>query len=211
MDIWTGELNDVRYLDDFMLENNLPKPVPYAKVKDVPIEHLQQWCVERGVYQVVTEELISWLAELIQGKKALEICAGLGTIGRHLGIQMTDSYMQTRPEIIAVYKALGQFPISPPPDVLKMDANEAVEKFAPDIVIGSWVTQKYVPGQGAGSVFGVEEFRIVERCDYIHIGNDRTHNYKTIFKRKHDRFYFPWLVSRGAIQIDNHVRIWTNP
>lgn len=199
----------IGYLDDLLWgSDQLPKPVSADLLRKIPTHHLRQWCVARAVYQVVTQELLDWLADRIQGKKAIEVCAGHGTIGRHLGIPMSDSYMQTRPEIQAYYLSLRQATISPPSDVTKMDANEHVALAKPEIVIGSWVTQKYIPGEKNGSEFGVREIEIIQLATYIHIGNDGSHGYKQSMKLPHNHQRFPWLFSRGVDQSVNHVGVW---
>lgn len=211
MDRWIMPRADIAYLDDLLRDaNGLPKPVPTRALESVPIGHIQQWCVQRGVYQIVTEELVTWLADQCQGHHAIEICAGFGTIGRALGIPMTDSYMQTRPEIRAQYAMMQQAVIEPPADVTKLDANEAVRQYEPDLVIGSWVTQLHQPGDEKGSMYGVDEEAILATgATYIHIGNDVTHGYKRIMSRPHDHLGFPWLVSRGQLQAGNHICVWT--
>jgi hypothetical protein len=42
----------------------------------------------------VTVELVAWLHDRIAGRKAIEIGAGMGDLGYHLGIPQTDSYAQ---------------------------------------------------------------------------------------------------------------------
>ena len=66
------------------------------------------------MYCLPTEEVdLSWLRNRIAGRKALEICAGNGAIGRALEDRLeTDSHIQTMPEMAAYYKLLGQHPIT---------------------------------------------------------------------------------------------------
>ncbi len=105
---------DVTYLDKILLdENGLLKPVPYREICDFPGVHLIQWANTKGVYCIPTTELIHWLQNRINGRKAIEICAGYGAIGRALNIVSTDSYIQTRPEIAITYILQGQNPIQP--------------------------------------------------------------------------------------------------
>ncbi len=210
---------DVSYIDELFYptpqrrtKRHL-KPVKASRLMEIPVEHLQLWCVTRAVYQPPIEELINWFYIQIRGKKAIEICAGNGSIGRELGIPVTDSWVQTRPDMAEYYKLLGQEPITPPDDVIKMSANEAVETFRPEIVIGSWVTQLWREGYVDGSVEGVDEGRILASDSlegYILVGNDKPHGNKEINKLPHVTFRFPWLRSRGIEQELNHVRIWGN-
>ena len=209
MDIWTLPGADIKPLDDLMYRSDgLLNIVPSKRLFEFPHTTLQTWCVKRGVYQFPTEELINWLYKQIAGRKAIEICAGNGVIGRALGIPITDSYMQTIPEIKAYYESLKQTVIEPPPDVLKFTANDAVRHFKPDVVIGAWVTQLYQKGDTDGSVMGVDELEIIAHAKYIHIGNDRSHGYKLSMRKSHEHHYFDWLVSRGQDQSKNHLGVW---
>lgn len=167
---------DIKPLDDVMLRSDGSlNVVPSRKLNEFPVELLQLWCVKRGVYQYPTEELLEWLSQQTAGRRAIEICAGNGAIGRALGIVTTDSYMQTTPEIADYYNSLGQTPIMPPPDVLKLDANEAVERYEPDVVIGAWVTELWQPGDRMGSVWGVDELAILNRVCHLHSHRQRRH------------------------------------
>lgn len=202
---------DIKPLDDVMLRSDGSlNVVPSRKLNEFPVELLQLWCVKRGVYQYPTEELLEWLSQQTAGRRAIEICAGNGAIGRALGIVTTDSYMQTTPEIADYYNSLGQTPIMPPPDVLKLDANEAVERYEPDVVIGAWVTELWQPGDRMGSVWGVDELAILNRvATYIHIGNDGTHAYKRAMRKTHQLSRFGWLVSRAKNPPLNHIGVWS--
>ncbi|HEY3283412.1 MAG TPA: hypothetical protein VGN26_14180 [Armatimonadota bacterium] len=56
------------------------------------------------MYQFPTRELVLWLQELIRGRRAIEIGAGNGWLGWHLGIPMTDSYQQSEhPDTMLYY------------------------------------------------------------------------------------------------------------
>jgi hypothetical protein len=185
------------------------RPVPTAHLKSFPRDVIQLWCVKRGVYQLPTTELIEWLNEKIGFKRAIEICAGNGVLGRALSIIRTDSFMQTRPDILAYYRAFGQEPIAPPTDVIKLDANNAVKKFLPQVVIGAWVTQLYQEGDKDGSMYGVDEFDIIKQVEsYIHIGNDGPHGSKRSLSLPHKKYRFDWLVSRGQDQSLNHIVVY---
>jgi hypothetical protein len=201
---------NIKPIDDLMFRpNGLLKVVPAWKLQEFPLVTLRIWCAKRGVYQLPTEELINWLSHQIKGRKTIEICAGNGVLGRELGIISTDSYMQTKPEIISYYRALQQEPISPPSDVIKYSANDAVEHFQPEVVIGSWVTELWKPGRQDGSVEGVDELKILKVVSkYISVGNDNSHNYKLSMYLPHEQNRFNWLVSRGENQAANHICVW---
>lgn len=176
---------------------------------------MQAWAVKRARYQFVTVELVHWLKEQIGGRRAIEVAAGNGDIGHALGIPMTDSYMQTLPEIVAHYAKLGQPTISPPPAVEKLGANAAVLQHKPQVVIASWMTQKYLPGDERtpkinSSIYGADEVAIVDSVEtYIHIGNAGSHFDKRALRRPHKVFAFDWLVSRAIDQRMNNIYVWS--
>jgi len=201
---------DIRPIDALMLRpDGQLNVVPAWKLQEFPHTDLQVWCVKRGVYQFPTEELLNWLSERIAGRKAIEICAGNGVLGRELGIASTDSYLHTKPEIIAYYELMRQAPCKPGPDVHQFEANQAVSRFKPDVVIGAWVTQRWQSGDQYGSAEGVDEIKLAERVStYIHIGHDSTHADKRIMQRPHELLRPEWLVSRGTDQSLNHVAAW---
>jgi hypothetical protein len=222
--MWIQDRHNIKYLDDILLEgvyrgthpHRLPKPVPASALEGIPLEHIRQWCIERANYQIVTEELINWLAERIKGKKAIEICAGHGTIGRHLGIPMTDSYMQTLPDLRVYYALLNQAIIEPPPDVERMEASDAVREHSPEVVIASWATQfapeEFINTTGKGSTFGVKEIEILQTgVVYIHVGNDETHGYKDLMSIPHETHRYPWLIARALNPSVNHLCLWKGP
>lgn len=211
---------DVSYLDKLLLdENGLLKVVYAIDLMRVPQEHLMQWGNQHGVYTFPTLEMIEWLKDQIRGRSAIEICAGYGAIGRALGIPTTDSYIQTTPEMIALYTKMGQVPIQPPPDVEKLEASEAVEKYKPQVVIAAYATQKYQEGDEGGegrpkvnsSVYGVDELSILPKLEkYINIGNVLSHGDKRILKQfpNFKRYRVPWLFTRSGSPGGNEIVVW---
>jgi hypothetical protein len=205
--------HDVRYLDKMLVKDGFISPIEAKYLKSVPQEHLSIWAHKNAVYCIPTIELIQWFKNEIDNKKAIEICSGNGAIGRALGITRTDSYMQTTPEMVLYYRSLGQVPISPPKDVLKFEANEAVDFFMPQVVVGSWVSQKLLSTdrEEIGSAFGVDENRILTKVEkYINIGNNITHKDKRILKIPHKVYQFDWLYTRSMNPSDNSIKVWTN-
>jgi hypothetical protein len=101
-----------------------------------PVERLL-WCKRRGRYGLPSIELVEFVKTLIGDKHAIEIGAGMGDLGRHLGIKMTDSAMQMTidPKWRAYYDDLDEARIDPPPDVERMDAAYAMRRFKPE----SWL------------------------------------------------------------------------
>lgn len=202
------DLKDIGYLDALLMEKGLPKPVPASLLAEIPNDDLLLWCVQKAVYQIPTIELLNWLAEKIKGKKAIEICSGKNGIGKFLGIRSTDSYMQLRPEISALYAQLKQTIVVPPEYVEKLDANEAVDKYQPDVVIGCFVTQKWKEGDVDGNIYGPDEEEIIKKTTYIHVGNESTHGKKRILSTPHESHKFSWLRSRAIEQDQNVIWVW---
>ena len=175
------------------------------------IDEIQAWMVQRARYQIMTSELIEWVKTRIAGRRAIEVGAGMGDLGYHLGIPMTDSCIQTSmsPEYALAFAASGQAPTNPPPDVECLDAEAAVEKHKPEVVVASWITQKHHAGDAEGFEFGPEEIRIVRQVQtYIVIGNSAIHGSKRIRRLKHKEYMQPWLVSRGFEQEKNVIYVW---
>lgn len=200
---------DVRYLDAVLMPAGVVWPVSSALLREVDPQHLRAWCVKRGVYQIPTIELIAWLEKRIDGRLAIEICAGRSCLGRHIGSLMFDNYLHAQPSVRAWYERLGQTPAIPDRDVQRMDANEAVRRFTPQVVVGAWVTQKRFNGEYQASDFGVDEHEILDAgCTYIHIGNLRPHGQKRILIRPHEELELPFLFGRGIDASLNRVWVW---
>lgn len=206
---------DVGYLDELLFdEEGRLRLVPAAELKKVPREHLIYWANKNARYGIPSVELVGLIKEIIGDRKALEIGAGFGDFGRHLGIRMTDSASQTSPEMRAYYASLGQPIIDPPPDVERIDGNAAVRKYKPKVVFASWVTQKFRPGDErkkiGSSKYGVDELALVDSVDsYIYLGNEYTHRDKRILKRPHATLKPDFLFSRAFLPEQDVIWIWT--
>ena len=196
-------------LDKACLRDGRLDPMPAAFYATVPQNDLSIFCVRRGFYCLPTVELIEWLRERIGGRKAIEIGAGNGAIGRALGIPMTDSRQQERPEMAAYYASLGQATVSYPDDVEKLSAAAAVEKYKPEVVIAAWVTHRYYTHSHelGGNQWGVDESRL-RVATYIHVGHEGVHAQKPILKREHETHRLPFLYSR-SMTLKNVVWVWT--
>jgi len=164
----------------------------------------------KAVYVIPTTELIDWLRDNIIGT-AIEIGAGHGAIGRALGIPITDSYMQALPEIQVQYKMIGQEPITYLPDVEKLEALEAVEKYKPQTVIGAFITHRWLPGMNNGNMYGPnEELMMTKIRRYINIGNLVTHKAKPLLDVPHQQYHPSWLITRAIHQEYNRIFIFEN-
>lgn len=176
----------------------------------IPNELLRRWCGENARYGLVTQELVSWLRGVIGGRHAIEIGAGMGDLGRALGIPMTDSARQTDFEMRLYYMMIGRTVTDPPPDVERIDASQAVAKYKPQVVIASWVTQlALAEDEVQAFVYGVDEEALLEVVDtYIHIGNIAVHGKKRILSRPHKVYAFPWLYSSALRPELNRIWVW---
>lgn len=206
---------DTTGLDRLLLQpDGRMRLYPAAALQDIPLPALRLWCHRHARYGLPTFELIDWLAARIGDKPAIEVGAGAGDLGFRLGIPMTDSYQQQDdPQTVAIMAMAGQPGTKPLPDVHKEDAQSAVIRCQPDVVVASWLTQRWLATEpaGAGNMHGPREEVILANCaTYIHIGNENIHGQKRILARPHETYHFPWLVSRATEQAKNVIYVWHN-
>ena len=165
------------------------------------------------IYVLPTTELLDALEELISGYKTIEIGAGSGNIGRHLGIKMTDSYLQARKDIKEYYAALGQPVIKYPQDIIKADAITAFRRFRPECVLGCYVTHKWRPGMGDdGNMYGVDFERLLPLVKRIVIvGNKKIHSSNPIMKLPHREIDLDGgIITRNADRSSDRIFVWDN-
>ena len=105
--------------------SGLIRPIPSKMVEECGFEQLRMFLHKYGLYTMPTTELIEYLAGIIAGKRAIEIGAGMGVIGRALGIPVTDNKMQAWPSVKAYYDLMRQPTIRYPVDIIELDAHEA--------------------------------------------------------------------------------------
>jgi hypothetical protein len=218
-----GELEDLDA--SLLLPNGRLRLMPTPELLAVGLLRLQAWCVLRARYQLVTRELVQWLSDRIAGRPALEIGAGMGDLGWHLGIPQTDLGLQGDH-----FEASGfcdhplyrdQAPTEPPVDIERLEADAALAKYSPRVVVGAWITQRRhdkrrpsrelldAPALASTLVpYGVEEVRILQVANYIHVGNSGVHQGKRIYSLKHRTYHPEGLVSRGIDQSKNEIRVW---
>jgi hypothetical protein len=203
--------DDVKYLDSQLLdrETGRIKLLPASVYKDIDPIHLAVWGSLKARYSFPTKELIDWLRGVIAGRTAIEIGAGNGDLGYHVGIRMTDNYSQQFPEVKLWYALQSVVPTEPPSDVEKLDAIAAVKKYQPQVVVGSFITEKWYKGGATGNMFGPEEEDILAGTDcYIHIGNEVTHATKRIRKYPHETLKFDWLITKSMYPDQNVIYVW---
>lgn len=207
---------DVSYLDKMLFNSDGSViPLESKELLKLPKEDIVIWGNKHGRYIIPTQELIVYLKDLIGGRLCVEICAGFGDLGKALGIKSTDSGQQMQPDMMAYMTLLGQRPIKPLPHVEIINANEAVRKYKPEVVIAGFATQLYQKGDESAnpkigsSIYGVYEQDILKNTKmYIHIGNFLTHGDKRIRVHKHKVFQPDWLVTRSMSPAHNVIFIW---
>lgn len=204
----TADLQDIS--GDLLLDNGKIKLLPAADYSKYRWEDFRYFCHVHARYGIPTVELVEFITNIIGGRPAIEIGAGAGDLGYHLGIPMTDSKQQENPVIADAYKAMGQPVITYPDDVEKLDALQAVYKYKPKVVIASWITP-YAPHEMpyASNPFGIQEDKILKLVEtLIIIGNIDEHDDKPIRKFPHETTYKHWLVSRAKNPQHNCIFIW---
>jgi hypothetical protein len=204
---------DLDKLDKLFLgEDCRMKLLSFEEYRPLSLLEIRAWAAVRARYGFPTTELVDWLKKQIKGRTALEIGAGYGDLGYHLGIPMTDSYQQiTDPETVAYLRLSGVQPTIPPSDVAKEDAESAVGRRKPQVVIACWVTEWWDPRNPAshGNLRGVRYEYVIERCKtFILIGNQTVHGQSKAMRLPHETHSFPWLVSRAQMQDLNRIWIW---
>lgn len=169
--------------------------------------------VRHGIYGLPTTELLKFLRARLAGRSAIEIGAGHGMLAQALSIPATDNRQQEDPTIGAYYQSIGQPTIHYGNHVEKLDAERAVAKYRPQVVIACWVTHRFdeAAPQRGGSVTGVDEAAILRNCEeYIFIGNEQVHRCKPILSLPHEKITPPWLYSRALNGSPDFIAIWRN-
>ena len=174
---------------------------------------LSLFCLINAIYQLPTVELIDWLEETIGDRTAIEIGAGVGAVGRELGIRMTDSYLQdgTNKAVAEYYAKVQQPMIQYPKDVIKLPALTAVAGMRPQVILGCWVTHKSTPANNwTGNMWGIEEDKFKGLAEqYIVVGNHKTHGDKPILRQfPHKVYQFDWLYSRSLSKDQNAIWVF---
>ncbi len=187
------------------------KVVPASVLAQTTREERALFGVRHAYYGFLTEELVAFLREFIGERTAIEIGAGHGGLARALGIPATDNRQQERDDIRAHYEMLRQPTIRYGHNVESLDAEQAVRRYQPQVVVASWVTHRYDPRRhgAGGNQDGVQEEDIIANCDaYVFIGNERVHAGKSIWALPHARQTPPWLYSRAGNGSPDFIAIW---
>ncbi len=183
---------------------------PASFYRNIPFDDLRYFCHLHARYSIPTVESIDFIQDVINGRGAIEIGAGHGDTGLHLGIVRTDSKLQEETLIRHKYDSMQQPVIKYPWDVEKLEALKAVDKYRPKVVVASWITtfsKKYTPHYNS-SPFGVKEKSILKMVEtFILIGSVEIHGTKPIMQLSHDETMAEWLFSRKPVQ-ENRIWIW---
>ena len=181
---------------------------PYSYYQSIPWDVLRIFMHLKGVYCLPTQELIDYLKEEIQDKSAIEIGAGVGSIGKALNIPTTDSRLQERPDIRIAYQGMGQPVIEYADHVEKLDALQAVDKYKPEVVIGAYITELWDDKKQIGNAWGVDEPEMFKQIKYYyHIGDKKTHAYKNLMLLDYESYSPEWLIVRGQ---QGFIGKWNN-
>ena len=218
-------------------------PIPFSFIKNDNLDTLNIVMQALGLYTFPTYELCEWLESQIDDNpeyephSAIEICAGTGWIGRQLGIPSTDIKNMENPIVKNVMLEQLGIPTIYTDDVEKLEASEAVNKYSPDIVIGSYVTSKQLMDKidkKRAITIGMKmphggvieqnlmdivrkEIRVGVNVQYIIrkvyktilIINGRTHMHEPYLSIPHESLSFPWLITRGD-NSQSRILIYTN-
>lgn len=183
---------------------------PYADLRRFAQSQISQLCVEEGLYCIPTQELVDFLRAEIGDRTAIEIGSGNGVLAEALGIRATDNKMQEDPAIAQTYQAMGQAPVRYGPFVERLRAEEAVDKYQPQVVVGAWVTHRFDPREEwrGGNVMGIDEAYVQRGRTYLFVGNEKVHEHKPLLKKTPRSVKAEWLVSRSLSREKNVIWIW---
>ncbi len=201
---------DTSHLDALLLdEQGRLKVVPAEVYAGIDWTDLRLWCHHHAIYGLPTTELVEYLKKFIGDRKAIEVGAGNGALGRALSIHSTDSFIQLQPNVRNLYRLQGQPIVQYGTDVERIEAKAAVTAHSPQVVIGSWVTQ-FSDGTRPGSMYGLDEENILNRTEaYVVFGSKASHggNMKLINQKDHRVIQEPWMWSRAKAH-DSALFIW---
>lgn len=206
-------------------------PIPYSLIENDTLDTLNYVMQALGLYTFPTLELCEWLSSQIDDNpelephSAIEICGGTGWIGRQLGIPSTDVKNMENPIVQGIMLGQASMPTIYANDVETLEASDAVKKYQPEIVIGSYVTSKQlvdkIDRKRAMTVgFKLPYGGIIEQnlmdlarkevkvgvdvkgiCRKVYkvilVCNMRTHRNESYVSLPHQSLSFPWLVTRG--------------
>lgn len=194
---------------DVIDEAGLPRLMPASYYEGTTTNERALLGHRHGLYLLPTLELAKWLTEQIDDRVAIEIGAGNGRLAAHLEIPATDSMLQD--EVSEFYEISGQPRSAFGPNVVKLEAQQAVRRYWPKVVVAAWVTHRWnrrYPGRG-GNMFGPNLDWILGRVDeYVFIGNEQVHRFHPLPKLAQEIHHFPFVYSRAHNGSRDFVAVW---
>jgi len=205
-------------LDAQALDNGVLRVVPMDFYAQFSQADLSGFCLRHGLYCLPTVELVDKINELIleasPTRSAIEIGSGNGVLGKALGIPCTDNHMQEDPAVIALYRTMRQPVVTYGPHVERLDAEAAVARHRPEVVVAAWVTHIYnaAEHQRGGNVIGVDEVAMLSQIRrYIFVGNVSVHQHKPLLDLPYIVHESNAVFSRSLTPEGNAVVVWDNP
>ena len=205
-------------LDANALDNGVLRVVPMDFYAQFSQEDLSGFCLRHGLYCLPTVELLDKINALIleasPTRSAIEVGSGNGVLGKALGIHCTDNFLQNDPAVRSLYQLMGQACVSYGTHVERLDAQEAVEKYRPEVVVAAWVTHQYNAAEHhrGGNVHGVDEVALLSQIKrYIFVGNFHVHEHKPLLALPYIVHESDALFSRSLKPKGNGVVVWDNP
>lgn len=126
------EVSDEEVCRTVLDEDGYIRELPASEWRKFEWDSVVKFMHNYPVYVLPTTELLDVLDDLTADyEKTIEIGAGTRSIGRLLGIKMTDSHLQADKKVQLLYALHGQPVIKYPPDVVKLDALTACRRFKP--------------------------------------------------------------------------------
>lgn len=204
------ELLESEALDGTKRQRVMPAVVYSAFDQSDAGKVISAFCVRNGIYGLVTEELVQFIREQINGRSAIEIGSGDGVLANALGIRATDNRMQDWPEIREHYEHHGQPLTRYGDNVETIDGMVAVAKYAPQVIVASWLTHRWIETESeiGGNTFAPDELQLLANCEaLIFVGNSSVHRKHRLLKKPHLHFEYPWIYSR-TWKGKNFVGVW---
>lgn len=202
-------------LDLGALDNGMLCVMPTAFYQEFRQVDLSGFCHRHGLYCLPTTELVTKINALIlevsPTRHAIEIGSGNGALGKALGIPCTDSHLQEHPAMQAYYAQIATPRTTYGQHVERLDAEQAVAKYRPEVVVAAWVTHKYSKAEHArgGNVYGVDEIAMLGRIKrYIFVGNFYTHQQKPLLNFPYTVHESEALFSRSLRPHGNGLVVW---
>lgn len=196
-------------VEEKFVENGRLKEMSCADYLSLPFPVMFNLMNKYSIYVAPTIEFLDYLDDLIGDKSCIEICAGMGYIGKGLNLEhITDSYVQVSDkEVNATLIARGGVPTNPPSFVEKLEAVKAVKKYHPHTVLVCYGTHKDL--FGSGTSFGVDYKELKRYCRrIIFVGNALTHRESPILRMAQTIQCPDGLVTKSANPEHNLVAIW---